>query len=292
MTDRVLDVEQDDLVAGATVLHRLALALLEDLFDQGSGVTHERWFGAADVRVFDRMPTSRLGWRRLLVRFVPPLRGALMGKGRWRGLSAATPRQIRWSTPAVRAHLSFDYHGVEGMRIPDYLLSLVGRTAWDAPEFRRAAATLVTNHFRNRLVVSSTSLSTPRVVVAVVWMVIATSRVSMPLAARLRLAYRQQRRALERLQQYAREVLEEIAMPSDFWSHWIAWHVERRFGVASELPPEWLSPLRFVEGTPEPSGTESGELFRWRSPQALAAAYAVWYPTTKERGRVRAQQGS
>jgi hypothetical protein len=197
---------------------------------------------------------------------------------------------MRWSTPAVRAHLSFDYHGVDAMRIPDHLLSLVGRTAWDAPEFRLAAATLVTNHFRNRLVVSSTSLSAPRIVAAVVWMVIATSRVSMPLTARLRLAYGPQRRALERLQQHARGVLEEMALPNDFWSHWIAWHVERRFGVASELPPEWLSPLRFVGGTAEPA--DAGEISSWKSPQALAAAYAAWYPTTKERGRVRAQQGS
>lgn len=118
--DRVLDVEPDDLLTGATVLHRLALALLEDLFDQGSGVTHEHWFGTADVRVFDRMRISRLGWRRLLARFVPPLRAALMGKGRWPGgLGAATPRQMRWSAPAVRALLSFGYHGAEGMRIPD-----------------------------------------------------------------------------------------------------------------------------------------------------------------------------
>jgi hypothetical protein len=287
MNDRVLDVEQDDLLTGAAVLHRLALALLEDLFDQGTGVTHEHWYGAADVRVFDRMPAIRLGWRRFLARF-PPLRAAVMGKGRWLGLGAAKPRQMRWSTSAIRAHLSFDYHGVAGMRIPDRLLDLVGHTAWDAPEFRLHAATLVTEHFRNRLIISATSLSTPRLAAAVVWMVIATSRVAMPLTARLGLAYRPERRALERLQQYARGALEQMSMPNDFWSHWIAWHVERRFGAASELPPEWLSPLRFVES----SFGRPVELLPWASPQALTAAYAAWYPTEKERGRVRPQQGS
>ena len=75
-------------------------------------------------------------------------------------------------------------------------------------------------------------------------------------------------------------------MPNDFWSHWIAWHVERRVGLISQLPPEWLSPLRYAEGA-----SAAGKL-GWTSPEALTAAYAAWYPLTKERGRVRVEQSS
>jgi hypothetical protein len=286
MTDLVLDVEQDDLTTAAEVLQRLGLALLEDLFDAGSGLTHERWFRSPDVRVFDRARIGRLGWRRLLVRAAPPLRDALAGKGR-RGLGAPTPRQMRWSPAAVRARLAIDYHGVEGLRIPDGLLPLVGRTAWDAPEFRLQAAALVADHVRRRLVVPLSRLAAPQVAVPVVWMVVATSQVPMPLAARLGVAHRAERRAIERLQRFARQTLDERAIPSDFWSHWIAWHVERRFGIAAELPPEWLSPLRLAPGRTGPADTT-----RWTSTEALTAAYAAWYPLEKERRRVRAEQGS
>jgi hypothetical protein len=185
----------------------------------------------------------------------------------------------RWSAPAVRARLAIDYHGLGGMRVPDGLLGLVGRAAWDAPEFRLQAATVVNEHVRNRLVVSLTSLPSPRVFPAVVWMVVAASLVPMPAAARLGLAYRRERRALNRLRRFARAALEETSLPNDFWSHWIAWHVERRFGVASELPPEWLSPLRFAEGATGPAVKKLG----WTAPEALTAAYAAWYPLTKER---------
>jgi hypothetical protein len=287
MTDRVLDVEQGDLLTAAAVLQRLGLALLEDLFDAGSGLTHERWFGSSDVRVFGRARISRLGWRRLAVRIAPPVRDAVAGKGRW-GLGASRPRQMRWSPATARARLAIDYHGIEGLRIPDGLLPLIGRTAWDAPEFRLQAATLVADHVRSRLVFPLSRLPAPRVAAPVVWMLVATSRVPMPLAARLGVAYRQETRAIERLQRFARRALDDMAMPNDFWSHWIAWHVERRFGIGLELPPEWLSPLRLVQSRIGPAADQ----VRWTSPEALTAAYAAWYPREKERRRVRVEPGS
>ena len=74
-------------------------------------------------------------------------------------------------------------------------------------------------------------------------MIVATARVTPPTLVRLGLAHRAQRRALARLQRFAHGVLDESALPDDFWSHWIAWHVERRYGQRSKLPPEWHSRL-------------------------------------------------
>ena len=283
----VLDVDREDFTIAAAALHRLALALLEEVFDIGAGLTHERWFGAADVAVFDRVPAVRLGWRRSVARFVPALRSLLAGKGRWFGSGAAAPGRLRWSEGAVRARLAIEYHGADGLRIPDQLLALAGHSAWEAPEFRLAAATLVTDHLRTRLIVPPDGLPAARVVPAVVWMLIATSRVRVPLAARLGLAYRRERRALERLRRFARTAIEDAALPGDFWSHWIAWHVERRFGVSSDLPPEWLSPLRSMDGSPDPAGRPApgGSSLRWQSPDALAAAYAAWYPAARHAAR-------
>jgi hypothetical protein len=280
----VLDVDRDDFTTAAAVLERLALALVEEVFGIGAGLTHERWFGAADVRVFDRAAAVRLGWRRALARALPPLRNLLAGRGRWFGLGAATPRRVRWSEGAVRARLAIEYHGSEGMRIPEHLLALAGRTAWDGPAFRLEAATIIDEHFRSRLIAPPDGLAAPRIFPAVMWMLVATSRVPIPLLARMGLAYRRERRALERLRAFAHAAIDEMALPGDFWSQWIAWHAERRFGVPPELPPEWLSSLRTMDGAAETGAAAPGRgapAPRWQAPESLAAAYAAWYPAAR-----------
>jgi hypothetical protein len=283
MEHRVLEFDRDDVETAAAVLGRLALALLEQVFESGAGVAHDVWFGAPDVLVFDRAPARRIGWRRAVARLVPPLRTTVTGKGRWRGLGGSTPGRLRWSSDAVRARLALEYHGVEGLRIPDHLLALTGRMAWDAPAFRLAAAALVSAHFRSRLIAPPRGLPAPRVLPDVLWMIVATCPVPMPVAVRLGLAARGQRRALDRLRAFARTAMEDLALPADFWSHWIAWHVERRFGVPAELPPEWLSPLRAMDAVD--GADPRGAMRRWQSPEALAASYAAWYPA-----RARARQ--
>ena len=77
----------------------------------------------------------------------------------------------------------------------------------------------------------------PRIAPALVWMIVAVARVTPPALVRLGLAHRAQRRALARLQRFAHGVLDESALPDDFWSHWIAWHAERRYGQRSALSP-------------------------------------------------------
>ena len=84
MTNRVLDVRPDDLSAATAALQQLALALFEELFDGVPGLTAERWFAAPDARVLDRLPFSRLGWRRKALHSEPKS-GRLSSQDRPRG---------------------------------------------------------------------------------------------------------------------------------------------------------------------------------------------------------------
>jgi hypothetical protein len=182
----------------------------------------------------------------------------------------------------VRARLALDAHGVEGLLIPDRLLPLVARAAWECPTFQVPAATLVLDHFRSRLIASADTLTAPRIVPGLVWMIVAAARVTPPALVRIGLSHRAQRRALARLQRFAHERLDDSALPDDFWSHWIAWHVERRYGRRSTLPPEWHSRLSAADRPDDPSIRRRGHRVdpshTWTSPEALAAAYAAWYP--------------
>jgi hypothetical protein len=280
VTSRVLDVRHEDLMAATVALQRLALALFEELFDAGSRVTTERWFDLPEARALDRIPLARLGWRRLVARAVPVLSDALTDRTRWAGSS---PKRLRWSSGAVRARLAIDAHGVEGHLIPDRLLGLVARAAWESADFRLRASTLVLDHFRSRLIASADGLAAPRIAPALVWMMVATARIAPPPLARLGLAHRAARRALARLQRFAHAMLDDTALPDDFWSHWIAWHIERRYGQRATLPPAWHSRLSAADrpgGSPIRGHT-------WMAPEALAAAYAAWYPIDRRVARVR-----
>ena len=279
MSSRVLDVRPEDLTAATEALQRLALALFEELFDGGSGLTAAQWFEWPEARVLDRIPLPRLGWRRLVARAAPFLSDAVTDRKRWAGLPSS---RLRWSGGAVRARLALDAHGAEGLLIPDRLLGLVARAAWESAAFRVQASTLVLDHFRSRLIAPVDGLAAPRIDPGLVWMIVATARVTPPTLVRLGVAHRAERRALARLQRFAHGLLDETALADDFWSHWIAWHVERRFGQRSKLPPEWHSrlsvadrpgetPVRRRGGPVDPSRT-------WMAPEALAAAYAAWYP--------------
>ena len=293
MTERVLDVRPEELEAATAALQELALALFEELFGGGPGFTAERWFDSRDARVLDRIPLQRLGWRRLVARAAPFLSDALTDRKRW----ASSPRppepwrrwtsdRLRWSAGAVRARLALDAHGVEALLIPDRLLALVARAAWESPTFRVQASTLVLDHFRSRLIFQcgapGDGLAAPRISPGLVWMIVATARVTPPTLVRLGLARRAQRRALARLQRFAHGMLDETALPDDFWSHWIAWHVERRYGQRSKLPPEWHSRLSAADRRGETSIRRRGDpvdpSHAWTTPEALAAAYAAWYP--------------
>ena len=283
---RILDVRPDDLTAATAALQRLALALFEELFDGGSGLTTERWFQSPDVRVLDRIPLSRLGWRRLIARAAPSLSDALTHRKRW----AALPR-LRWSGGAVRARLALEAHGAEGFLIPDRLLGLVARAAWESATFRVQSSALVLDHFRSRLIAPVDGLAAPRIAPALVWMIVATARITPPTLVRLGLAHRAERRALARLQRFAQGLLDETALPDDFWSHWIAWHVERRYGQRSKLPPEWHSRLSAADRPGETTNRRRGDPVEpsqaWTAPEALAAAYAAWYPINRKVARVR-----
>jgi hypothetical protein len=257
MTQRVLDVRPDDFLAATEALQRLALALFEELFDGGPGLTPERWFESRDARVLDRIPLLRREWRRLAAR------------------RARASNPVRWSGGAVRARLALDAHGADGLLIPDRLLALVARAAWECATFRVQASTLVLDHFRARLIAPTDGFAPPRIAPGLVWMIVATARVTPPALVRLGLVHRAQRRALARLQRFAHGVLDETALPDDFWSHWIAWHVERRYGQRSKLPPEWHSRLSAADG----HGATSID--------PLAAAYAAWYPIHRRVARVR-----
>jgi hypothetical protein len=292
---RVLDVRAEELRAATDALQRLALALLEDVFECGPGLTHQRWFGSSDARVLDRTPLVRLGWRRFVARVAPALTDALTDRGRWATFRSGRPR---WSAGAVRARLALDAHGVEGLLIPDRLLGLVGRAAWESAAFRVQASTLVLDHFRARLIApAADQLPAPRVTPAVIWMILATARVAPPALVRVGLAHRAERRALARLQRFAHTVLDESALPVDFWSHWIAWHVERRYGQRSTLPPEWHSRLSAADRPAEASTRRRGDpadpSHAWTAPEALAAAYAAWYPAGAPRAHpAGAERGS
>jgi len=286
MTARVLDVRREDLEAATAALQQLALALFEELFAGGPGVTAERWFDVPEARVLDRIPLARLGWRRLVARVVPILGDALTDRKRWAGSS---PNRLRWSSGAVRARLAIDAHGVEGHLIPDRLLGLVARAAWESADFRLRAATLVLDHFRSRLIASADGLAAPRIAPALVWMMVATARIAPPKLVQLGLAHRAERRALGRLQRFAHGVLDETALPDDFWSHWIAWHVERRYGQRAKLAPEWHSRLSAADRPGEIPIRRGGDpvdpVQAWMAPEALAAAYAAWYPPHLEKAR-------
>jgi hypothetical protein len=293
----VLDVRAEDLTAATAALQQLALALFEELFDGGPGLTAERWFQSPDARVLDRIPLSRLGWRRLIARAMPSLSDAVTHRKRWAVLPS---NRLRWSGGALRARLALEAHGAEGFLIPDRLLGLVARAAWESATFRVQSSTLVLDHFRSRLIAPVDGLAAPRVAPALVWMIVATARVTPPTLVRLGLAHRAERRALARLQRFAQGLLDETALPDDFWSHWIAWHVERRYGQRSKLPPEWHSRLSAADRPgettnrnpnphlPTPNKAKGWEsrrrgdsidpLHAWMAPEALAAAYAAWYP--------------
>jgi hypothetical protein len=270
MSARVLDVRPEDLNAATAALQDLALALFEELFGGGPGLTAGRWFASPEARVLDRIPLPRLGWRRLVARAAPLLSDAVTDRRRW---ASSPSNRLRWSAGAVRARLAIDAHGVEGLLIPDRLLGLVARAAWESATFRVRASALVLDHFRSRLIAPPDSLAPPRVAPALVWMMVATARVTPPALVRLGLAHRAERRALARLQRFAHEVLDGTTLPDDFWSHWIAWHVERRYGQRAKLPPEWHSRLSAAD---RPGGT---------SIHPLAAAYAAWYPPHLENVR-------
>ena len=288
MTQRVLDVRPEDLTAATAALQRLGLALFEELFDGGPGLTAERWFASADARALDRIPFMRLGWRRLVARAVPSLSDAVTDRKRW---ASSRPSQLRWSAGAIRARLALDAHGAEGLLIPDRLLGLVARAAWESPTFRVQASTLVLDHFRSRLLAPSNGLAAPRIAPGLVWMIVATVRVTPPTLVRLGLTHRAQRRALARLQRFAHQVLDESALPDDFWSHWIAWQIERRYGQRSKLPPEWHSRLSAADRPGEIRNRRRGDpddpLQAWTTADALAAAYADWYPINRRVPSVR-----
>ena len=288
MRDRVLDVRPDDLRAATAALEQLGLALFEELFDvhlrQGSGgqgghgLTAERWFASPDARVLDRIPLTRLGWRRLVARAAPFLRDAVTHRKRW---ARSPSKRLRWSGGAIRARLALDAHGAEGLLIPDRMLGLVARAAWESPTFRVQASTLVLDHFRSRLIAPGDGFAAPRIAPGLVWMIVATARVTPPTLVQLGLAHRAQWRALARLQHFAHGVLDESALPDDFWSHWIAWHVERRYGQRSKLPPEWHSRLSAADRD-HPIAPALSERARV---EGLAAAYAAWYPPDFEKDR-------
>jgi hypothetical protein len=288
MSERVLDVRPEELRAATAALQRLALALFEELFEGGPGLTAERWFGSRDARVLDRIPLVRLGWRRLVARAAPFLRDTLTGRRRWVRLPS---NPLRWSGGAVRARLALDAHGVEGILIPDSLLGLVARAAWESATFRVQASTLVWDHFRSRLIAPPDGLAAPRITPGLVWLIVATARVTPPTLVRLGLAHRAERRALTRLRRFAEEVLEETGLPDDFWSHWIAWQVERRYGQRSKVPLDWRSRLSAADRLAEaPSRRRSAPvdpLHGWTAPEALAAAYAAWYPIDRSVASVR-----
>jgi hypothetical protein len=276
---QVLDVRPEDLRTATAALQGLALALFEELFDGGPGLTGGRWFESPDARVLDRIPLARLGWRRLAARAAPFLSDALTDRRRWAG---SPSNRLRWSGGAVRARLALDAHGAEGLLIPDRLLGLVARAAWESAAFRVQASTLVLDHFRSRLIVPVDGLAAPRIAPALVWMIVATARVTPPALVRIGLAHRAERRALARLQRFAHEMLDETALPDDFWSDWIAWHVERRYGQRSKLPPGWHSRLSAADRPGEAPIRRRGDPIdpsqAWMAPEALAVAYAAWYP--------------
>jgi hypothetical protein len=288
MTGRVLDVRPDDVTAAIAALQRLALALFEELFGDPNSGAADRWFADAEARALDRIPLARLGWRRLVARTLPFLSDAVTDRKRWAG---ASPQRLRWSTGAVRARLALDAHGAEGYLIPDRLLGLVARAAWESADFRLRASTLVLDHFRSRLIASAEGLGAPRIAPGLVWMVVAVARVAPPARVRLGWRHRAARRALARVQRFAHGVLDQTALPDDFWSQWIAGHVERRYGRRAALPPAWHSRLSAADhggeivirrrrGSSDPAPA-------WMAPEALAAAYAAWFPIDRRVARVR-----
>ena len=99
MTDRVLDVRPEDLRAATAALQQLALALFEELFVGVPGLPAERWFASPDARVLDRIPITRLGWRRLVARAAPFLTDAVTDRKRW---ASSPSKRLRWSGDHAR----------------------------------------------------------------------------------------------------------------------------------------------------------------------------------------------
>lgn len=271
MIPRVLDVRAGDLETAMAVLQRLGVALFAEVFER-PGRTPDRWFEWPEARVLDRIPLRRLGWRRLVARIAPMLSDAVTDRKRWAGSS---PDRLRWSGGAVRARLAIDAHGVEGYLIPDRLLGLVARAAWESADFRLQASTIVLDHFHSRLIASADAPPAPRIEPGLAWLMIATARITPAASVRLGWIRGAEHRALARLQQFAHGVLDETALPGDFWSQWIAWHVERRYGQRAKLPPEWHSRLAAADRP----GAETIH--------PLAAAYAAWFPLHRRVARVR-----
>ena len=285
MTPRVLDVRSDDLATAMAVLQRLGVALFGDVFDSPGGFTPDRWFEWPEARVLDRIPLGRLGWRRLVARVAPVLSDAVTDRRRWIGSS---PSRLRWSDGAVRARLAIDAHGVEGHLIPDRLLGLLARAAWESADFRLQASTLVLDHFRSRLIASADGPPVPHIEPGLVWLMIATARITPPASVRLGWTGRAEHRALARLQRFAHGVLDDTALPDDFWSQWIAWHVERRYGQRAKLPPAWHSRLSAAD-RPGAAGVAGVAGVAMSHP--LAAVYAAWYPG-RERKRAPRRSGA
>ena len=279
MTPRVLDVRSEDLDTAMAVLQRLGVALFADVFES-PGLTPDRWFAWPEARVLDRIPLGRLGWRRLVARLAPLLSDVATDRKSWAGSS---PSRLRWSGGAVRARLAIDAHGVEGHLIPDRLLGLLARAAWESADFRLQASTLVVDHFRSRLIASTDGPPAPRIEPGLVWLMLATARITPPASVRLGWTGRAEHRALARLQRFAHGVLDDTALPNDFWSQWIAWHVERRYGQRAKLPPAWHSRLSAADR----SGAAGVAMSH-----PLAAVYAAWYPTNRRVARVRPDPAS
>lgn len=262
MSLRVLDVRAGDLDTATAVLQRLGVALFADVFER-PGLPPDRWFEWPEARILDRIPLRRLGWRRLVGRIAPMLRDVLTDRKSW---AASTPGRLRWSGGAVRARLAIEAHGVEGYLIPDRLLPLVARAAWESADFRLQASTMVLDHFRSRLIASAEAPPAPRIEPGLVWLMIASARITPAASVRLGWIRRAEHRAFARLQRFAHGVLDETALPDDFWSQWIAWHVERRYAQRARLAPEWHSRLAVADRA-------GGETIH-----PLAAVYAAWFP--------------
>src|SRR5262245_56830546 len=83
MTYRIIDVRPADLSAATAALQQLALALFEELFADGERLSAERWFALREARLLDRIPFTRLGWRRLIARAAPFLKDKVIGRKQW-----------------------------------------------------------------------------------------------------------------------------------------------------------------------------------------------------------------
>jgi hypothetical protein len=275
-----LHVTSQELTDAAAGLRGLALRLIANLLDDDRYVPLQKWLTRDEARVFDRMPLSRLGWRRAIVR-VSSRFGA-------RVLPAATdirtpietnPGEI-WSESMAAERLALEWHGRMGLVIPPRLLRLVGDCAWSSPRFRFAAAAILGNHLRERLVVPLTQLPVARVEPALMWLLIASSPVRLPILVRLRLLHRRQRSAVGELRRAADEILQSTPLPApDFWTQWIVWHLLRR---NRPVPESWRSYVEGFHRSPadavgSPATPVSTQSFVDMQIQVIPAIYNEWY---------------